>query len=68
MATDINDLPATSPHGSDFGDHAQIVGLASSPNARQGTAMAHRDACCDIPRPQIGRESQVAFFSSMQCS
>jgi len=64
MATGINDLPATSPHGSDFGDHAQIVGLASSPNARRGTAMAHRDACCDIPRPQIGRESRWRFSAA----
>jgi hypothetical protein len=47
MATDINDLPATSPHGSDFGDHAQILGLAPDPNATRGTATAHRNKCCD---------------------
>ena len=43
MATDINDLPLTSPHGSDFGDHAQILGLAPDPNATCGTATAHRN-------------------------
>jgi len=27
MTTDINDLPATSPHGSDFGDMRKFLGL-----------------------------------------
>jgi hypothetical protein len=49
MATDLNDLPVTSPHGSDFGHHAQILGLAADPNAARGTVTAHRDKCCDIP-------------------
>jgi hypothetical protein len=47
IATDINDLPVTSPHGSDFGDHAQILGHARDPNTTRGTAMTHRDKCCD---------------------
>jgi hypothetical protein len=48
MATDINDLPATSPHGSDFEDHAEILGLASYPNATRGTLTAQPDT------PQAG--------------
>src|SRR5215472_15193064 len=40
MASHINDLPTTSPHGSDFGLHPQILGLASDPNAIRGTATA----------------------------
>jgi hypothetical protein len=47
MAGDINDLPATSRHGSDFGYNAQILGLASDLNATRGTVTAHRDKCCD---------------------
>ena len=42
MVTDINDLPATSPHGSDFRHHTQILGLASLPSDTRGTAAAHR--------------------------
>src|SRR5215467_13738595 len=42
MVTDINDLPATSPHGSDFRHHTQILGLASHPSDTRGTAAAHR--------------------------
>ena len=49
MASDINDLPATSPHGSDFGHHPQILGLASDLSATRGTVTAHRDECCDTP-------------------
>ena|SRR5215468_1911267 len=41
ITTDINDLPVTSPHGSDFEHHAQILGFAAEPNARRGTAAAH---------------------------
>ena len=40
MASHINDLPITSPHGSDFELPAQILGLASDPNAVRGTATA----------------------------
>jgi hypothetical protein len=41
MASHINDLPTTSPHGSDFGLHPQILGLASDLNVIRGTATAH---------------------------
>jgi hypothetical protein len=40
MASHINDLPTTSPHGSDFGLHPQILGLATDPNLIRGTATA----------------------------
>ena len=40
----------TSPHGSDFGDHPQILGLATGRKARRGTATAHRVPCWHIPR------------------
>src|SRR5207245_9166244 len=43
MATEINDLSTTSPHGSDFGDHTQILGLAPDPYPTRGTATPHRD-------------------------
>jgi hypothetical protein len=43
MASHINDLPTKSPHGSDFGLHPQILGLASDPNATRGTATAQCD-------------------------
>jgi hypothetical protein len=47
IATDINDLPQTSPHGSDFGDHTEILGLALNPNMTSGTAKAHLDQCAN---------------------
>ncbi len=40
VASNINDLPTTSPHGSDFGLPEQILGLACNPNALRGTATA----------------------------
>ena len=43
IATDFNDLPRNSPHGSDLGENAQFLGLTTDPNARRGTAMAHYD-------------------------
>ena len=46
MANNINDLPAISPHGSDFAHNEEILGLASDPRATCGTAMAHGDRCC----------------------
>jgi hypothetical protein len=42
MASDINDLPITSPQGSDFAHEEEILGLASDPNVACGTATAHR--------------------------
>jgi len=41
MASNINDLPITSPHGGDFGLHSRILGLASYPNTIRGTPTAH---------------------------
>jgi hypothetical protein len=63
MAIDISDLPITSPHGSDFGYHAQILGLASTKNAAHGTATSQREKGCAIPC-QI--ECQGAGGSSAQ--
>jgi hypothetical protein len=42
IAIDTNDLPTTSPHGSDFGHELKILGLALDPNATRGTGAAHR--------------------------
>jgi len=41
MASDLNDLPTISPHGSDFGQYEQILGLASDLYAARGTAPTH---------------------------
>src|SRR5215469_17888359 len=43
MVSDINDLPATSPHGSNFGQHVRILELAFDPNASHGAATTHRE-------------------------
>jgi len=43
IASDINDLPAISPHGSDSCNEAENLGFATDPNATRGTATAHRD-------------------------
>jgi hypothetical protein len=45
IATDINDLPTTSPHGSDFKETSTNLELATDPNETRGTARAHRDPC-----------------------
>jgi hypothetical protein len=42
MTSEINDLPTTSPHGSDFHHYAQFLGLISNPIAAPGTTTAHR--------------------------
>lgn len=47
MATDINDLPATSPHGSYSKHDARNLGFATDPNETRGTATARRDTCCN---------------------
>jgi hypothetical protein len=44
MATDINDLPAISPHGSDFRGHPQILGLAPDQKPTRGTVTAQKYA------------------------
>jgi len=41
MAIDINDLPATSPHGSYSEHDARNLGFATDPHATRGTATAH---------------------------
>jgi hypothetical protein len=64
MDSDINDLPTTSPHGSDFGNHAQILELASDPNAGRGTAAAHRQSRTESGRAYllIGGTEQLAMI------
>ena len=49
----INGLPTTSPHGSDFGQHAQILGLASDPNAMLGTATASCTCVATWGEPRV---------------
>ena len=63
MATNLNDLPATSPHGSDFRHDKQILGLACDPNATRGTAAAHRENRLLHPTPQIWRRQTVGYFA-----
>jgi hypothetical protein len=53
IATDINDLPTTSPHGSYSEHDARNLGFATDPNATRGTATAHRDTCCNFPRDRL---------------
>src|SRR3989442_15755658 len=53
IATDINDLPATSPHGSYSEHDTRNLGFATDPNATRGTATAHRDTCCNLPRDRL---------------
>jgi hypothetical protein len=48
MTIGINDLPATSPHGSYFERDAKNLGFATDPNATRGTPTAHRDFCCNL--------------------
>jgi hypothetical protein len=43
IATGINDLPTTSPHGSYTEHDSRNLGFATDPNATRGTAAAHRD-------------------------
>jgi hypothetical protein len=50
IATDINDLPATSPHGSYSEHDERNLGFGTDPNATGGTATAHRDTCRNFPR------------------
>ena len=47
IATDINDLPATSPHGSYSEHDTRNPGFATDPNATRGTPTAHHDTCCN---------------------
>jgi hypothetical protein len=46
IPADINDLSATSPHGSDFGQHAKLRDLHLPPNDARSTTAAYRDSCC----------------------
>jgi len=50
IATDINDLPTTSPHGSYSEHDSRNLGFATDPNATRGTAAAHRDRVGTILR------------------
>jgi len=43
IATDINDLPTASPHGSYSEHDSRNLGFATDPNATRGTAAAHPD-------------------------
>jgi hypothetical protein len=42
IAIHLNDLPATSPHGSYSEHDARNLGFATDPNTTRGTATAHR--------------------------
>ncbi len=53
MTIEINDLPATSPHGSYFERDAKNLGFATDPNATRGTPTAHRDFCCNFVRGRL---------------
>jgi len=48
IATDINDLPTTSPHGSDLGHDAENIGLTPDAKATLGTAAAQHHGHCEI--------------------
>jgi hypothetical protein len=47
IATDINDLPVTGPHGSYSEHDPRNLGLARGPLETLGTATAHYDTCCN---------------------
>ena len=64
IASNINDLPTISPHGSDFGETAQIVGLAGGRNATYVTATAHHYTLCGIVEvPRSTAFKVVGVFS-----
>jgi len=50
IVTDINDLPTTSPHGSDFGHDAENIGLACDGKVTPGTATAQLHGHCEVGR------------------
>jgi len=53
IAADINDLPATSPHGSYSEHDARNLGFATDPNPIRGTATAHRDTHCNLRHDRL---------------
>jgi hypothetical protein len=67
MTTDINGLPPTSPHGSDFEHHAPILGLASNPNATAAQQWHTHTSGATSPATQWMGVA-VALFTGMQCS
>jgi hypothetical protein len=46
----VNDLPATSPHGSYSEYDARNAGFAADPDATRGTPVAHRDTYLSFSR------------------
>ena len=69
MASHINELPTTSPHGSDFGLHPQILGLASDPNAIRDTATAQYTCgvffICNSLNSTVGRKFAMSSLVSL---